>query len=759
MLDLEDSTVTYTAVSSPFRGPPSPDYLSWPEEQNRHHLYHSIFLSRYTQEDPEEDDDEDPEEDPADYPTDKDDDDDKERGGAHQRRVAFSMIYHAPSAEETEPFETDESAATPPPHPAYRVTARISIRAQTPVSLPSDTEVARLLAIPTPPPSPLSPWSSPLPQIPSLPLPPIVSPLPAAATSTYILAPRSGILPSETPPLGTPPLLPIPLPTPSPPLLLPSTDCRAGVSEATLPTEGCRADYGFVGTLDDEIRRDPMRYDTNEIYGRLDDAHDDRLLMSSRLNTLFRDRRAHAHIALLMEREARLSREAWGWSMDASDLARSEVMALHTQVVAQQSEIAALRVADRTRQAQLAKTLRLMSTLQTQPLRNESCDRSSSSTSAQPQAFEIGERSQRQNRSLRKGLWIIQQDFDNLEAELQKARAQIAKLQRKKLGNNNKISLARFRIAILEQIIEDIQVRHQADKEKCLPKGHQYLKHQPRLKLIRKLVADSVTTALQHKLLQWKMLTIPIGTPRKRSSLFSRSNCTEDWKVKFATGTLTEEALSCPKDGRRILPSDCDWNDALRHTTEGKKLSELMLPLQLKIMGIVETVPYVINALCITQDLTLLSVILATRERELCKSVRKSCVSTPPNTTTTTNNAQGRAYMLRDRNAHKDSNIVHVDTFYNIKMADGNLVSTNTIIQGATLTLLNRPFEIDLMPIKLGSFDVVIGMDWLSKYHAKILCDEKVVHIPIDGETLIIRAQVMEKKSDDKRLEDIPVVR
>ncbi|GJT17975.1 putative reverse transcriptase domain-containing protein [Tanacetum coccineum] len=91
------------------------------------------------------------------------------------------------------------------------------------------------------------------------------------------------------------------------------------------------------------------------------------------------------------------------------------------------------------------------------------------------------------------------------------------------------------------------------------------------------------------------------------------------------------------------------------------------------------------------------------------------------------------------------------------------------------------------MLIKLGSFDVVIGMDWLSKYHARIICDEKVVHIPIDGETLIIRgdqsktrlnliscikteryisrgcqvfvAQIMEKKSDEKRLEDIPVVR
>ncbi|GJY39963.1 hypothetical protein Tco_0426327 [Tanacetum coccineum] len=43
------------------------------------------------------------------------------------------------------------------------------------------------------------------------------------------------------------------------------------------------------------------------------------------------------------------------------------------------------------------------------------------------------------------------------------------------------------------------------------------------------------------------------------------------------------------------------------------------------------------------------------------------------------------------------------------------------------------------MPIKLGSFDVVIGMHWLSKYHARIICDEKDVHIPINGENLIIR--------------------
>ncbi|GJR72325.1 putative reverse transcriptase domain-containing protein [Tanacetum coccineum] len=105
---------------------------------------------------------------------------------------------------------------------------------------------------------------------------------------------------------------------------------------------------------------------------------------------------------------------------------------------------------------------------------------------------------------------------------------------------------------------------------------------------------------------------------------------------------------------------------------------------------------------------------------------------------------------------------ITLDTTYDIEMANGNLLGTNIVIQGATLTLLNQPFEINLMPIKLGSFNVVIGMDWLYKYHVRIICDEKVVHIPLDGETLIIRGdriQVMKKKSDDKRLENIPVVR
>ncbi|GKG60854.1 hypothetical protein Tco_0614416, partial [Tanacetum coccineum] len=65
---------------------------------------------------------------------------------ADSTAVALPVVNQAPSTEETKPFETDESAATPPPHPAYRVTARISIRDVTPILFFSDTEVARLLA-------------------------------------------------------------------------------------------------------------------------------------------------------------------------------------------------------------------------------------------------------------------------------------------------------------------------------------------------------------------------------------------------------------------------------------------------------------------------------------------------------------------------------------------------------------------------------------------------------------------------------------
>ncbi|GKF54669.1 hypothetical protein Tco_0165009, partial [Tanacetum coccineum] len=151
------------------------------------------------EEDPEEDDDEDPEEDHADYPADGEDEEEEEHPApTDSTDVALPAVEHAPSTEETKPFKTDESAATPPPHPAYRVTAKISIRDELPTPFWSDTEVARLFAIPTPPPSPLSSWLSPLPQIHSPPLPPILSPLRVSssppASPTYPLGYRAAMI-------------------------------------------------------------------------------------------------------------------------------------------------------------------------------------------------------------------------------------------------------------------------------------------------------------------------------------------------------------------------------------------------------------------------------------------------------------------------------------------------------------------------------------------------------------------------------------
>ncbi|GKC82996.1 hypothetical protein Tco_1138713 [Tanacetum coccineum] len=162
----------------------------------------------------------------------------------------------------------------------------------------------------------------------------------------------------------------------------------------------------------------------------------------------------------------------------------------------------------------------------------------SSSTSSLPQAFEIGEGSRKTSierheeqieeimnylgelsldrivhiedkvEGLRKGRVIIQQDFDTLEAELQQARAQITKLQRKQMGSNHKNSLARFRITELGDIINDMQIRHQANIEN-LQESINELKN----------LADSVTAALEEQVATMANAsnpnrnTSPTGTP------------------------------------------------------------------------------------------------------------------------------------------------------------------------------------------------------------------------------------------------------
>ncbi|GJZ03372.1 putative reverse transcriptase domain-containing protein, partial [Tanacetum coccineum] len=119
---------------------------------------------------------------------------------------------------------------------------------------------------------------------------------------------------------------------------------------------------------------------------------------------------------------------------------------------------------------------------------------------------------------------------------------------------------------------------------------------------------------------------------------------------------------------------------------------------------------------------------------------------------TTNNNVQGSAYMLRDRNAHQDPNIVTGMFLLNQHLARVlfDFRADKSFASISLASMLNIP------PITIDTFYNIEMADG-NLYHARIISDEKVVHIPINGETLIIR--VMEKKSDEKRLEDILVVR
>nr|GEW49980.1 putative reverse transcriptase domain-containing protein [Tanacetum cinerariifolium] len=129
---------------------------------------------------------------------------------------------------------------------------------------------------------------------------------------------------------------------------------------------------------------------------------------------------------------------------------------------------------------------------------------------------------------------------------------------------------------------------------------------------------------------------------------------------------------------------------------------------------------------------------------------------------------------------------VNVRASYEVELADGRVVSTNTVLRGCTLNLVNRIFEIDLLPIELGTFDVIISMDCLVKHNAVIVCGEEAVRIAYRNKMLIVEsdkcvsrlkviscikahkyikrgchlflAHVTEKKSKEKWLEDVPVI-
>ncbi|GKA90447.1 putative reverse transcriptase domain-containing protein [Tanacetum coccineum] len=138
------------------------------------------------------------------------------------------------------------------------------------------------------------------------------------------------------------------------------------------------------------------------------------------------------------------------------------------------------------------------------------------------------------------------------------------------------------------------------------------------------------------------------------------------------------------------------------------------------------------------------------------------------------NQDKGRAFMLGAEEARQDLNIVtglepsNLGFKYKIEIASGQLVEIDKVIKVCKLEIEGHVFDIDLISFGHGSFDVIIGMDWLSNYKAEIICHEKEVRIPLpDGKVLRVLGErpeekarlLMSDKSNEKNQEDIVVVR
>nr|GEU37743.1 hypothetical protein [Tanacetum cinerariifolium] len=672
MSNSKDSTVTYTAAS------PSPDYVSGPKHPPLPEFVPELVYLKFmppkdevflaeeqplpatvspTAESPGYIADFDPEEDPTDYPADRDDDDDEEEEEEES------------SKDEADDVEEDEDESS---HLHQFVSPPLLV--SSPPLLASPIYPLRYRAV--------------------------MIRLRAETPST------SYPLPSGTPPSGTPPLLPIPLPTSSPPLTLPSTSHRADVPEVTLPprkrlcialglryevgesssaaaarpTRGFRADYGFVATLDVEIRRAPatdetklgrrmtnfvttVRQDTDEIYVRMDDAQDDRALICGRVNMLYRDRRDHARTARLMETEAELTRQAWA-VYDASDLARSEVMSLHTQhgpakgPAQPDAPEEAARDADRSQNGK------------------DDHDSGMGARRQAPPTYECTYQDFMKRKPLYfKGteglrllvMMLLCNDLDKPKKE--DDRQELSWMcARMFLKESDKIE--RYICGLLDVIHRSVMASKPKTMQDCAPKCHK-------------------CNRVGHLARNYKSAANTNTANNQRGTWASQK------PTCFECGAQGHFKRKCPK---------------LKNKNRGKQAGNGNAPEKLYVVGHTGTNPNlnVITGMFLLNNCYASILFDTSVDRSFVSTAFSSQIDITPTT---------------------------LDHYYDFELADGRIIGLNTIIRGFTLNLLNHPFNIDLIPVELGSFDVIIGMDWLAKYTAE-----------------------SEDKSEKKLLEDAPIV-
>ncbi|GJY29997.1 reverse transcriptase domain-containing protein [Tanacetum coccineum] len=643
----------------------------------------------------------------------------------------------------------------------------MSIRAETLISLPFREEVERLLALLSPPPSPLSPWLSQLPQIPSPPLShlvhhivlghhlyyyllgptifgsieciefffrlraeapstshllslpsPIVLPYTRASVamirvvepSTYILASRS-----EAPPSGTLPLLPILLPTLSPPLLLPSTDHRADVREACLPPRkrlcfafGPRYEVGESSSAptarpDGDFRRD---------YGGCTSGRDHEVSVAA-------DHRRH----YIVNRGHKITEDTTNKLMAHLEYDRDRLEVLHSQM-------------HRRRPAMIDQGV-------TAALAARDAIRSTNGKDSHNSGTGVRRNEQATHE-------CTYPDFMKTvvnDVAYAMTWTELKKKMTDKYCSRTEIKKLKVELWDLKVKGTDVIGYNQHFQELALLRVRMFPKEYDKIERyvggLPNMIHESVVAS----------------KPKTMQEATEIATKLMDKRIRTFADRQTENKRKQDNNQQQQLQNKRqNTGRAYAARTGEKKLYGGSKPLCPKCN-------YHHNGLCAPKCHKCNRVGHLARD---CKSpANANTVINQRGTGTARNvNAPAKVYAVGHAGTNPDSNVVTgtfllknryasilfdtganrsfvstafssqiditptaLDLYYDVELADRRIIRLNTILRGCTLNILNHPFNIDLMPVELGSFDAIIGMDWLVKYQAIIVCAEKIVRL------------------------------
>nr|GEU73993.1 hypothetical protein [Tanacetum cinerariifolium] len=627
-----------------------------------------------------------------------------------------------------------------------------------------------------------------------------------------------------------------------------------------MPAEDSRPDYRFIATLDDEIMQnleryvgyritdswdetvetmqgapaidetefqrvtnlvETMRRDTDEIYTRLDDAQSDRQLMASRLNLLGRDRRAHAHTALLMKKEARMSLEAWGRATDACDFVHSENIALRTQKMTPKRTTRANPATTTTTTTTSVTNAQLEALIEqgvAKALTARDADRNTNGDDNHVSRTGV-RRTERATRECTyldfmkcqplnfkgtEGVVELTQWYKKMETVFRISNCfvenQIKFSTCTLLGSaltwwnshvmtvgpdvayamtwadlKNKMTdkyCPRVEMKKLEFELWNLKVKstdvigyNQRFQELALLCVIMFLEESDKIEryvgglldMIHGSVVASKPKTMQEaiematELMDKKIRTFverQTETKRKQGSSEKKpyggskplcakcnyhydgpcaSKCHKCNKVghfsrdcRSTTNVNTANNQRGNKTGQKPTCYECGakWNfkrdcSKLKINNRGNQVGGGNAPAKVYAIGHAGTNPdsNVVTGLFLLNN-HYSSILFDTgADRSFVSTAFSSQISITPTT---------------------------LDHYHDVELANGRIIGLNTILRGCVLNFLNHPFNIDLMPVELGSFDAIIGMDWLAKYHAVIVCAEKIVRIPCGNEILIV---------------------